>query len=96
MVGEDATVCSNCHQIRPHPGVDHSIHLKGEKLARKDEYEKRHKVSLPLTPDGRIKCSTCHNPHAKGVLKGGAGVGAGSRWRVPDFREMCAPCHGRY
>ena len=31
-----------------------------------------------------------------GVLKEEAGVGAGSKWRVPDFREVCAPCHGRY
>ncbi|MBI5904592.1 MAG: hypothetical protein HZB86_03440 [Deltaproteobacteria bacterium] len=96
LVGEDASVCSNCHQIRPHPGAEHGVLLKGEKLARKEEYEKRHQVRLPLAADGKIKCSTCHNPHAKGVLKGEAGVGAGSRWRVPDFREMCAPCHGRY
>ena len=96
MVGEDSQVCSNCHQIRPHPGVDHNVPLRGEKLSRKEEYEQRQKVSLPLSSDGKIKCSTCHNPHAKGVLKGEAGVGAGSKWRVPDFREMCAPCHGRY
>jgi len=72
------------------------IPLKGAKAARKAEYERRQQVLLPLSGDGKITCSTCHNPHAKGVLKGEAGVGAGSKWRVPDFREVCAPCHGRY
>ena len=96
MIGEDSVVCSNCHQVRPHPGMDHLIPLKGEKLARKEEYERRQQVRIPLAGDGRITCSTCHNPHGKGVLKGESGVGAGSKWRVPDFREVCAPCHGRY
>lgn len=96
MIGDDSALCSGCHQIRPHPGVDHLIPMKGEKAARKIEYEERQKVLIPLSGDGRITCSTCHNPHAKGVLKGEAGVGGGSKWRVPDFREVCAPCHGRY
>ena len=34
-------------------------------------------------------------PRERG-LKGEAGIGGGSKWRVPDFREVCAPCHGRY
>ncbi len=96
MVAEDRVVCSNCHQLRAHPGVDHLILLKGEKAARKEEYERRQQIRLPLAGDGKITCSTCHNPHAKGVLKGESGVGGGSKWRVPDFREVCAPCHGRY
>jgi predicted CXXCH cytochrome family protein len=96
MTGDDTVMCSRCHQVRPHPGVDHLVLLKGEKASRKTEYEERQQVFLPLSPDGKITCSTCHNPHAKGVLKGEAGVGAGSKWRVPDFREVCAPCHGRY
>ncbi|HWS15265.1 MAG TPA: hypothetical protein VN450_03635 [Candidatus Methylomirabilis sp.] len=96
MVSEDVVVCSNCHQIRPHPGVNHMVPLKGEKAVRKAEYEARQQVHLPLSGEGSITCSTCHNPHAKGVLKGAFGIGAGSKWRVPDFREVCAPCHGRY
>jgi hypothetical protein len=96
MVADESLICMNCHQIRVHPGADHLVRITPVMASRKEEYEKRHKVVLPLKEDGFIKCSTCHNPHAKGVLKGEAGVGAGSRWRVPDFREMCAPCHGRY
>jgi hypothetical protein len=96
MVGEENTVCGSCHEIRPHPSMDHLVRLSGEKRKRWEEYQQRHKVSLPLDDSGTIKCTTCHNPHAKGVAKGEAGVGAGSKWRVADFREMCAPCHGRY
>ncbi len=96
MVGEETTICGSCHQIRPHPATNHLVPLQGEKLRRLEEYRERHRVSMPLDSAGAVKCTTCHNPHGKGVLKGEAGAGAGSLWRVPDFREMCAPCHGRY
>lgn len=96
MVADEVTLCTNCHQSRPHPDVDHIRPLSRKMKERKEEYENRHKVKLPLDGNGTVTCSTCHNPHAKGVLKDEAGVGAGSRWRVPDFREVCAPCHGRY
>ncbi len=96
MVGEETVICASCHSARPHPDADHIVPLPGVMAKRKEEYEARHKVKIPIGNNGVIKCSTCHNPHAKGVLKGEAGVGAGSKWRVPDFREVCAPCHGRY
>ena len=96
LVADDATVCGSCHQIRPHPSADHMVRLGGEKRKRWEEYQQRHMVRLPLDDSETIKCTTCHNPHSKGVVKGEGGVGAGSKWRVPDFREMCAPCHGRY
>jgi hypothetical protein len=96
MTGDESVLCANCHAPRPHPGVDHNIPLPPAMVKRKREYEESHKVTIPIAEGGMVKCSTCHNPHAKGVLKGEAGVGAGSKWRVPDFREVCAPCHGRY
>ncbi len=96
MAGEESVLCANCHSARPHPDVDHIVALPAKMAKRKSEYEAAHKVTIPVGENGMIKCSTCHNPHAKGVLKGEAGVGAGSKWRVPDFREVCAPCHGRY
>ncbi len=96
MMGDEIGICSNCHADRPHPDRDHNVAMNGEKLARKVAYEQRHQLSLPLGDGNMVLCSTCHNPHAKGVLKGEGGVGAGSKWRVPDFREVCAPCHGRF
>ncbi len=96
MVGEEPVICGACHAMRPHPDVDHNVPLTPAMAKRKGDYELRHKVTIPVGENGMVKCSTCHNPHAKGVLKEEAGVGAGSKWRVPDFREVCAPCHGRY
>lgn len=96
MVGEESTICSNCHQYKPHPDVDHNRPLTQKMNARRVEYEQKRNVTIPVGEGGVVTCSTCHNPHGKGVLKGEAGVGAGSKWRVPDFREVCAPCHGRY
>lgn len=96
MAGEESVLCANCHSARPHPDVDHMLPLPPKMAKRKSDYEATHKVTIPIGENGMIRCSTCHNPHAKGVLKGEAGVGAGSKWRVPDFREVCAPCHGRY
>ncbi len=96
MVGEETVICAGCHRESPHPEVSHIVPLPQPMAKRKAEYEARHKVKIPVADSGLIKCSTCHNPHAKGVLKGESGVGAGSKWRVPDFREVCAPCHGRY
>ncbi len=96
LVGDEIGICSNCHPDRPHPDRNHNVPMGGDKLARKIAYEQRHQVVLPLGEANVVKCSTCHNPHAKGVLKGESGVGAGSKWRVPDFREVCAPCHGRF
>lgn len=96
MAGNETVLCANCHSVRPHPDVDHIRTLPRDMAKRKADYEAAHKVVIPVGEDDSITCSTCHNPHAKGVLKGEAGMGAGSKWRVPDFREVCAPCHGRY
>jgi len=96
LAGDEVGICGTCHDIVPHPGVNHLIKLPPRMLERKREYERRHLVKIPLDDEGNIRCSTCHNPHAKGVIKGEAGVGAGSKWRVADFKEVCAPCHGRY
>ncbi len=96
MVGDETSICGGCHRMRAHPDADHNVPLTPQMAKRKEEYEARHKVTIPVEENGMIRCSTCHNPHAKGVLKEEAGVGAGSKWRVPDFREVCAPCHGRY
>jgi hypothetical protein len=96
LADDEVSICGSCHDIVPHPGVNHLIKLPSEMKERKIQYEKDHIVKIPLNQDGTVQCSTCHNPHSKGVIKGDAGVGAGSKWRVADFKEVCAPCHGRY
>ncbi len=96
LIGSELELCKPCHTITPHPGVNHMIRLPSDMMERKREYEKRHEAVFPLGENEQIQCSTCHNPHGKAVLKGEAAVGAGSQWRAGDFREVCAPCHGRY
>lgn len=96
LSNDEITICGSCHDIVPHPGVNHLISLPPAMKQRKVKYEKDHVVKIPLDEKGVVQCSTCHNPHSKGVVKGEAGVGAGSKWRVADFKEVCAPCHGRY
>lgn len=96
LISDESVICMNCHPNRPHPDKDHLVRPGPNYEKKRREYEIRHEVKLPLAPDGTITCSTCHNPHAKGVLTNESGVGAGSKYRVPDFREVCAPCHGRF
>jgi hypothetical protein len=56
--------------------------------------------SIPLDETGRITCSSCHNPHEKGLLPGGnpRAVGADAkqatnhRLRIPQG-SMCVACH---
>lgn len=95
---ETNPLCQKCHMDEVlHPVVNHLVSLPSEMTAMKLAYEEKHKVVLPLEGNSVITCTTCHNPHDKGVLKGDMGVGAGEiqGLRLPDFREICAPCHGR-
>jgi len=56
--------------------------------------------SMPLDENGRITCTTCHNPHAKGLLpsRNPRSVGSESkhaanrRLRSPEGK-ICAACH---
>ncbi len=91
-------LCMGCHDPGPHPSVNHLVPMPSGKLAKLRRYEERHQVKFPLGPDDQVVCTTCHNPHAKGVLRGRAALGAGElgSWRVPSFAELCTPCHARY
>jgi len=97
VVRSSVELCARCHELRPHPERNHIVELSDAKAMSLAMYEKRHKVKLPLEEERRITCTTCHNPHDKGVLRGEAALGAGEphRWRVPSFGELCTPCHGR-
>ena len=57
------------------------------------ESEERLNIILPLVPRGRITCSTCHNPHQKGVIQREAaakGADAIKKLRSPS---ICYGCH---
>ncbi len=91
-------LCMGCHDPDPHPTVNHLVEMPEPMLQKLQRYEERHRVRLPLGPDRQVVCTTCHNPHEKGVLRGEAALGAGEEnlWRVPSYAELCTPCHARY
>lgn len=53
---------------------------------------------LPLWPDGRIVCSTCHNPHQKGVFPSESILATGAQppslWATPENQPMNLPLRG--
>ncbi len=88
-------LCWRCHP--PMPGTFFNEHFlvkpSSKTLQNMRETEERLLVILPLVPRGRITCSTCHNPHQKGVMQheGAAkGAEATSRLRMPS---ICFGCH---
>jgi len=88
-------LCWRCHP--PMPGIFFTQHFlvrpSSKTLETLRETEERLIVILPLVPRGRITCSTCHNPHQKGVIRreGAAkGADAVARLRIPS---ICFGCH---
>jgi hypothetical protein len=91
-------LCISCHQVGPHPQIDHLAQMTPAMLDNLHKYEERRMVKLPLEEEDRVTCVTCHNPHERGLLKGPAGVGADEekRLRLTTTNEVCTPCHGRH
>ncbi|HWR98259.1 MAG TPA: hypothetical protein VN317_07520 [Candidatus Methanoperedens sp.] len=90
-------LCVSCHQVGPHPDLDHLRPLSKKMRDNLAAYEEQRLVRLPLD-DGNVTCVTCHNPHERGLLKGAAGIGAdeAKKMRLTTFNEQCTPCHGRH
>ena len=101
--GDLNKMCTGCHPWRPHPGGELSF---GQKLPNHlvvpSDYtlsvmrknEKKHHIALPLEPKtGRLYCGTCHNSHAKGVIKNvEMNKGAESKERL-RAEKLCDYCH---
>jgi len=90
-------LCWRCHP--PMPGIFFKQHfLKTPSEAVKKairQAEKEMNIILPLVPRNKITCSTCHNPHQKGVLihkPARAGEDRPKRLRLPSSR-LCLACH---
>jgi predicted CXXCH cytochrome family protein len=88
-------LCWRCHP--PMPDTFFRSHFlitpSPQTLRNMREAEERLNVTLPLVPRGRITCSTCHNPHQKGVIQHeGPAKGADTvnRLRLPS---ICFACH---
>jgi len=109
--GEFKNLCFKCHTVQKHPATKNTVggamsyifaeyHLVeptktialNRQLAMKEVY-----TSLPLDPStGKVTCSTCHNPHEKGVIKGRGDWGADSVRRLrSEGLEICQYCHSK-
>lgn len=88
-------LCWRCHPPMPGPFFDQHFLVtpSAETLRVMQETEERLIVIFPLGPRGRVTCSTCHNPHQKGVIihDGPAkGSDAIAKLRMPS---ICFGCH---
>ena len=87
-------LCWRCHP--PMPGdffKQHFLVKPTKSMQNIREAEERLLVIIPLVPRDRITCSTCHNPHQKGVIQREAaakGSDVRSKLRLPSF---CTACH---
>jgi uncharacterized CHY-type Zn-finger protein len=105
-----ATMCTGCHPYKPHPGGGFSFlpHKKNEQssnhlvkpppgiLQHLLHQQQVNNLVMPLDPTtGKIFCGTCHNPHAKGVIRNvAAAKGAGAKKRLRTV-ELCEQCHDK-
>jgi hypothetical protein len=64
-------LCYGCHLKTPHfNAAEHQSVKPGEKMKKHMGDSKREQgVILPLSQDGKVMCSTCHNPHQTGVFE---------------------------
>ena len=61
-------LCLGCHLKTPHlNAINHLVEVDDEMLKHIQQSEKKHEVELPLEGK-RIRCTTCHSAHEKGVV----------------------------
>ncbi len=91
-------LCWRCHPPMPDPffSTHFLVTPSAQTLENMKQAEERDLIILPLVPRGRITCSTCHNPHQRGVLQHeSAAKGADSRHKIRT-RDLCSDCHPTY
>jgi hypothetical protein len=98
FIGNVGALCRRCHPIKGnHPGdFNHMAKPPSAKaLAHMAVMETTYDIILPLAPDGKMTCITCHNPHQKGVVAANkpAAKGAGSKYRERLPGILCIECH---
>jgi|GEM_PF-1145182 len=77
FISNPRMICIRCHPVRPHPaGREHMVEPQNVRVPQE----------LPLDMDGKISCSTCHDPHVStlGTLKSRA-----------EGQALCVQCHRR-
>lgn len=109
-VSEDLkSLCTGCHPWSPHPGGEwamkdrrgpgHLVKPPEDILQQLKKTESGLNIILPLDPsNGRVFCSTCHNPHERGVQRDArSDRGADGPFRLRRGSEiaMCDSCHNK-
>jgi hypothetical protein len=103
--GDLSALCIGCHPWVPHPGgfsftekaqPNHLVVPSKGVQQQRQRMEIKNDIVLPLDPNtGRVFCGTCHNPHARGVLRlAAANKGAEEKKRL-RMQEMCGNCHDK-
>jgi hypothetical protein len=93
-----AFLCWRCHPTMANSIFfeDHFLITPSMEMRRfMEKQEQQLQVTVPLMPRDRITCSTCHNPHQKGVILYGpssSGADASHRLRLPADK-ICIVCH---
>ena len=108
LSGDLSAMCTGCHPYKPHPGGGFSFSHKGKEASnhlvtpppaiakRLQQQQLANNLVMPLDPHtGKVFCGTCHNPHAKGVIRNvAAAQGAGSKKRLRTV-DICEQCHDK-
>ncbi len=92
-----AFLCWRCHSPMVSPVFDQHflVTLPAGMLNYMKKNARSLAVTIPLVPRNRITCSTCHNPHQKGIIQNGAsskGADSRDRLRLP-VPDLCLVCH---
>ncbi|HXX56563.1 MAG TPA: cytochrome c3 family protein [Thermodesulfovibrionales bacterium] len=93
-----AFLCWRCHPPMANDGFFKGHFLVKPKKRTLDymmKVQAEDGVTFPLLNRDRITCSTCHNPHQKGVISSGparAGEDAPFKLRMPN-ESICFGCH---
>jgi len=92
-----AFLCWRCHSLMGIGILNQHILLKPslQMLSRIKSSEEKMTIILPLIPRERMTCSTCHNPHQKGVIihePSAKGADAPDRLRLQEA-DLCVACH---
>jgi hypothetical protein len=118
LLAEPSNVCLSCHGMHADPapsghlGAPVPASIRNVMLDSQQRYAAARGIPAPATgqpallplAEGRVACSTCHNPHDTqgdlaallprpfGVLRSTSPVDAGKGLRVPHM-ELCLHCH---
>jgi hypothetical protein len=98
FIGDMRALCLRCHPIKGNHPADFNHMAKApsaKALAYMAVMETTYDIILPLAPDGKMTCITCHNPHQKGVIAADkpSAKGADSKYRERLPGILCIECH---